>query len=195
MALAKQFGPLDPGLRKATGAPTRLRYEELIDIAQRGARWRGGAERGPRSDRPARQPALALRQLVPGSAGEVLDAFRGDVPAAGGETELPTCARLGTRCLPRPQASGGRPAGAALRVPLAHSARRRGTTRAESASRRWAPARAPASRLGPQGAVPRVHCDRVAHDVPEGRLLLAELLEHATQPNSSTATSGGPATT
>src|SRR4051812_38404710 len=32
VALARQFGPLDAGLRKATGAPTRFQHEELIDI-------------------------------------------------------------------------------------------------------------------------------------------------------------------
>src|SRR5262245_16112500 len=32
IALAKHFGPLDAGLRKATGAATRFQYEELIDI-------------------------------------------------------------------------------------------------------------------------------------------------------------------
>ena len=32
VALARHFGPLDAGLRKATGAPTRFRHEELIDI-------------------------------------------------------------------------------------------------------------------------------------------------------------------
>jgi alpha-ketoglutarate-dependent 2,4-dichlorophenoxyacetate dioxygenase len=30
--LAKHFGPLDAGLRKATGAATRFQHEELIDI-------------------------------------------------------------------------------------------------------------------------------------------------------------------
>jgi alpha-ketoglutarate-dependent 2,4-dichlorophenoxyacetate dioxygenase len=33
VACARQFGPLDSGLRKATGAPTRFRHEELIDIS------------------------------------------------------------------------------------------------------------------------------------------------------------------
>ncbi|CAN0500036.1 unnamed protein product, partial [Phaeothamnion confervicola] len=33
VACARQFGPLDAGLRKATGAPTRFGYEELIDIS------------------------------------------------------------------------------------------------------------------------------------------------------------------
>src|SRR5262245_63377208 len=32
IALARRFGPLDAGLRKATGAATRFQYEELIDI-------------------------------------------------------------------------------------------------------------------------------------------------------------------
>ncbi len=32
IAFSKQFGPLDAGLRKATGAATRFQYEELIDI-------------------------------------------------------------------------------------------------------------------------------------------------------------------
>ena len=32
VALARRFGPLDAGLRKATGAPTRFQHEELIDI-------------------------------------------------------------------------------------------------------------------------------------------------------------------
>src|SRR4051812_21349771 len=32
VALARYFGPLDAGLRKATGAPTRFNYDELIDI-------------------------------------------------------------------------------------------------------------------------------------------------------------------
>ena len=30
--LSVQFGPLDSGLRKATGAPTRFKYDQLIDI-------------------------------------------------------------------------------------------------------------------------------------------------------------------
>lgn len=33
VAFAKQFGPLDAGLRKATGAGTRFEYDELIDIS------------------------------------------------------------------------------------------------------------------------------------------------------------------
>ena len=32
VAYSRQFGPLDAGLRKATGAATRFEYEELIDI-------------------------------------------------------------------------------------------------------------------------------------------------------------------
>ena len=32
IAFSKQFGPLDAGLRKATGAATRFQHEELIDI-------------------------------------------------------------------------------------------------------------------------------------------------------------------
>src|SRR5882672_2693824 len=32
VALARQFGPLDAGLRKATGAATRFQHDELIDI-------------------------------------------------------------------------------------------------------------------------------------------------------------------
>ena len=32
IAFSRQFGPLDAGLRKATGAPTRFKYDELIDI-------------------------------------------------------------------------------------------------------------------------------------------------------------------
>ena len=32
VALARRFGPLDAGLREATGAPTRFQYDELIDI-------------------------------------------------------------------------------------------------------------------------------------------------------------------
>ena len=32
IAFSKQFGPLDAGLRKATGAASRFQYEELIDI-------------------------------------------------------------------------------------------------------------------------------------------------------------------
>ena len=33
VACARQFGPLDAGLRKATGAATRFQHEELIDIS------------------------------------------------------------------------------------------------------------------------------------------------------------------
>src|SRR5215212_3600481 len=32
VAFSKLLGPLDAGLRKATGAPTRFKYDELIDI-------------------------------------------------------------------------------------------------------------------------------------------------------------------
>ena len=33
IACARQFGPLDAGLRKATGAATRFQYDELIDVS------------------------------------------------------------------------------------------------------------------------------------------------------------------
>jgi len=36
IALAKRFGTLDIGLKKASGSPTRLRYEELLDMSNVG---------------------------------------------------------------------------------------------------------------------------------------------------------------
>jgi len=184
IALAKSFGPLDSGLRKATGAPTRFRHDELIDIGN--VALDGGL-------------ATSADQKLIGQLANQLwhaDSTFQDlpvkysmlsavvVPAEGGQTqwcdlraawdELPGSLR---------RLAEGRSA----RHSAFHSRIGLGDDKysAEQLGR-FPHVERPLVHLHPAGRkviYPSVHIERVSGmSVAEGRLLVADLLEHATQP-------------
>ncbi len=184
IACARQFGPLDAGLRKATGAPTRFEYDELIDISNVAL------------DGTVAEPAD--RKLIGTLANQLwhtdssfqplpikysmLSAVT--LPALGGDTEW----------------ADMRAAYDALDDELKALVEGRTAHHATFHSRillgddkytaeqlnRFPPAEWPIVRTHPGSGrkllFVGVHCDRVTGmTMPEGRLLIAELLEHATQ--------------
>ena len=184
IACARQFGPLDAGLRKATGAATRFAYDELIDIsnvALDGSVADAGNTRliGTLGNQlwhtdSSFQP-LPIKYSM-------LSAVT--LPDSGGDTEW----------------ADMRAAYDALDDELKALIEHRTTHHSTFHSRimlgddkytpeqlnRFPPAEWPLVRVHP-GSQRKllfvgVHCDRVSGmTVPEGRLLIAELLEHATQ--------------
>lgn len=184
VALAKQFGPLDPGLRKATGAPTRFGYEELIDI--------GNVALDGEVAQTADQKLIGqlANQLWHSDSSfqdlpvkySMLSAVT--VPGEGGQTEwcdlraawdeLPA----GTKALVE---------GRSARHFAFHSRILLGDDKYNEAQlKRFPPVERPLVHVHPSSGrkvlFPSAHIDRVSGmSVPEGRLLVSELLEHATQ--------------
>ena len=184
VACARQFGPLDAGLRKATGAPTRFQYDELIDISN-------VALDGSVADAAnTRLVGTLANQLWHTDSSfqplpikySMLSAVT--LPAAGGDTEW----------------ADMRAAYDALDDELKALIADRNAHHSTFHSRimlgddkytpeqlnRFPPAEWPLVRTHPGSRrkvlFVGVHCDRVSGmTVPEGRLLVAELLEHATQ--------------
>ena len=149
---------------------------------------RGRRHREPR--RPpagvwARQPALAHRRLVPGPRRALLDAVRQGGPARRRRDRVRGHAQR-LRCPARRDEGAARgPPRAPLDRALSADARLRVLAGRGSA----APGRGPSARshdppLGPPVALPGVPrlANRRLVDHPEGRLLLRDLTEHATQP-------------
>ena len=185
VALARQFGPLDAGLRKATGAPTRFQHEELIDVGNVGY----DGEIAAREDR--KLVGVLANQLWHSDSSfqdlpvkySMLSAVA--VPPAGGETQWADL-RAAWDALPeelRRLAEGRRARHSAFhsRIMLGDD----GYSAAQLA--RFPPVWQPLVRMHPGSQrkviFPSVHADQVSGmSVPEGRLLLMELLEHATQP-------------
>lgn len=185
IALARQFGPLDAGLRKATGASTRFQYEELIDIGNVAL----DGELAQSSDQ--KLIGQLANQLWHSDSSfqdipvkySMLSAVA--VPADGGQTEWADL-RAAWDQLPADlrRLAGGRTA----RHFAFHSRITLGDDKyTEAQLARFPPVEKPLVRLHPGSGrkviFPSVHCDRVSGmSVPEGRLLIAELLEHATRP-------------
>lgn len=185
VACAKQFGPLDAGLRKATGAPTRFQYEELIDIGN-------VALDGSVADREnAKLIGVLANQLWHA------DSTFQDVPVKysmlsavvvteeGGETQW---ADLRAAWDALPEKTKRHIEGRTGRHSAFHSRIALGDNRySEEQLRRFPPVERPLVHVHPGSGrkvlYPSVHIDRVSDlSIPEGRLLVAELLEHATQP-------------
>ena len=184
IACARQFGPLDAGLRKATGAATRFEYDELIDISN-------VALDGTVADAGnARLVGTLANQLWHTDSSfqplpikySMLSAVV--VPAAGGDTEWADM-RAAYDALPDDlrQIVAGRTA----HHSSFHSRTLLGDDKYTDEQRsRFPPARWPLVREHPGSGrkllFVGVHCNEVSDmSVPEGRLLIAELLEHATQ--------------
>ena len=185
VALARHFGPLDAGLRKATGAPTRFQHQELIDIGNIAL----DGEVAQSADQKligqlANQlwHADSTFQDLPVKY-SMLSAVT--VPAEGGETEWCDL-RAAYDALPeglRRLAEGrtGRHFAFHSRILLGDD------KYSEAQLARFPPVERPLVHVHPGSGrkvlFPGAHIDRVSGmSVPEGRLLVAELLEHATQP-------------
>jgi alpha-ketoglutarate-dependent 2,4-dichlorophenoxyacetate dioxygenase len=185
IALARQFGPLDAGLRKATGAATRFQYEELIDIGN--VALDGGVAQSADQKligQLANQlwHADSTFQDLPVKY-SMLSAVT--VPGEGGETQWCDL-RAAYDELPEPlrRLAEGRSA----RHFAFHSRILLGDDKySETQLKRFPPVERPLVHVHPGSGrkvlYPSVHIDRVSGmSVPEGRLLVADLLEHATQP-------------
>lgn len=185
IAFSKQFGPLDAGLRKATGAPTRFQYDELIDIGNVAI---DGAVAAPDNRKLIGQLANQLWhadstfQDVPVKY-SMLSAVT--VPDEGGQTQW---ADLRAAWDALPEKTRRHVEGRTARHSAFHSRIGLGDDAytAEQLAR-FPPVERPLVHVHPGSGrkvlYPSVHIDRVSGlSVPEGRLLVAELLEHATQP-------------
>lgn len=185
VALAKQFGPLDAGLRKATGAPTRFRHQELIDIGN--VALDGGL-------------AQSEDQKLIGQLANQLwhsdSSFQGlavkysmlcavAVPAEGGETEW---CDLRAAYDELPDDLRRLAEGRTARHCAFHSRILLGDDKYNEAQlERFPPVDRPLVHVHPGSrrkvVFPSAHIDKVnGMTLPEGRLLVADLMEHATQP-------------
>ena len=184
IACARQFGPLDAGLRKATGAATRFGYDELIDIsnvtldgtiAETGdGRLIGTLANQLWHTDSSFQPLAVKYSMLSAVV----------IPDLGGDTEWADM-RAAYDALPEDlrQIVAGRTA----HHSTFHSRTLLGDDKyTDEQRKRFPPARWPLVRTHPGSGrkllFVGVHCDEVSDmSVPEGRLLIAELLEHATQ--------------
>lgn len=184
VACARQFGPLDAGLRKATGAATRFQYDELIDISNL-------ALDGSVADaNNAKLVGTLANQLWHTDSSfqplpikySMLSAVT--LPDKGGQTEWADM-RAAYDALSDDMKAlvEGRTA----HHSTFHSRMMLGDDKyTPEQLNRFPPAEWPLVRVHP-GSKRKllfvgVHCDRVSGmTVPEGRLLVADLIEHATQ--------------
>ena len=184
IALARSFGPLNGGLRKATGAPTRFKYDELIDISNVAPDGKVAARDDPRllgtianqlwhSDSSFQAAPIAYSMLSAVA-----------IPAEGGETEF---ADLRAAYDALPGKTKREIAGLVARHSAFHSRLLLGDDRYTSEQLKvfpkvdWPLVRAhPGSRR--KVLFVGVHCTEIlGMTVPEGRMFLADLIEHATQ--------------
>ena len=184
VACARQFGPLDAGLRKATGAPTRFHHDELIDISN-------VALDGSVADAGnAKLAGTLANQLWHTDSSfqplpikySMLSAVT--LPAQGGDTEW---ADMRAAYDALDDELKALVAGRSAHHSTFHSRILLGDDKyTPEQLNRFPPAEWPLVRTHP-GSQRKllfvgVHCDRVSGmTVPEARLLIAELLEHATQ--------------
>ncbi len=184
IACARQFGPLDAGLRKATGAPTRFGHEELIDIsnlAQDGsvagrdnARLIGSLANQLWHTDSSFQPLPVKYSMLSAVV----------VPELGGDTEWADLRAAWDRL---PEDLRVAVEGRTAHHSTFHSRIMLGDDKyTPEQLNRFPPAEWPLVRTHP-GSGRRllfvgVHCDRISGmSVPEARLLIGELIEHATQ--------------
>jgi len=184
IAFAQSLGPLDLGFRKVRGGPHRFKYNELADISNV----------TPDGEVAARDHAKIVNNLAnqlwhsdssfqhPRAKYSMLSAVV--VPAEGGETEF---ADLRAACDALPATRRRELAGLVVKHSALHSRFLLGDTGYTEAQRdaipaaRW-PLIQTDPRSGRQALYVGVHaCEIVGMTVPEGRLLLLDLLEHATQ--------------
>ena len=184
IACAKQFGPLDAGLRKATGAATRFEYDELIDISNL-------ALDGTVADTSNRKliGTLANQLWHTDSSFQPLPIKYSMlsavcIPKEGGDTEW---ADLRAAYDALPPETKQLIANRSARHSTFHSRILLGDDQytAEQLNR-FAPATWPLVREHPGSKRKTLfvgaHCNAVSDmSVPEARLLIAELIEHATQ--------------
>jgi alpha-ketoglutarate-dependent 2,4-dichlorophenoxyacetate dioxygenase len=184
IAFARHFGPLNGGLRKATGAPTRFKYDELIDISNVAQDGKVVARDDPKllgtianqlwhSDSSFQAAPIAYSMLSAVA-----------IPAKGGETEF---ADLRAAYDALPGKTKREIAGLVARHSAFHSRVLLGDDRyTREQLKVFPPVDWPLVRVHP-GTRRKVlfvgaHCTGIlGMTVPEGRMFLADLLEHATQ--------------
>jgi alpha-ketoglutarate-dependent 2,4-dichlorophenoxyacetate dioxygenase len=185
VAFSKQFGPLDAGLRKATGAPTRFQYDELIDIGNVAL---DGSVAAP--DNRKLIGVLANQLWHADSTFQDLPVKYSMlsavvVPEEGGETQW---ADLRAAWDALPEKTRRHVEGRTARHSAFHSRIALGDDTYDAAQlARFPPVERPLVHVHPGSGrkvlYTSVHIDQVSGlSVPEGRLLAAELIEHATQP-------------
>jgi alpha-ketoglutarate-dependent 2,4-dichlorophenoxyacetate dioxygenase len=183
IAFARSFGELDIGLRRATRQPHRFKYEELIDISN-------VAVDGTIADRAGRKVAsMIANQLwhsdssfqAPSAKYSMLSAVV--LPSWGGETEYADLRAAYDALSPALKAEL---AGLVTEHYALHSRMMLGQTDwTEEEKNALPPVRWPLIRTHPAGRKVLfigVHARRIiGWTLPEGRLMLSDLLEHATQ--------------
>jgi alpha-ketoglutarate-dependent 2,4-dichlorophenoxyacetate dioxygenase len=185
IAYSKQFGPLDAGLRKATGAATRFQHEELIDIGNVAL---DGSVAAPDN-----------KKLIGVLANQLWhsDSTFQDIPVkysmlsavvvteVGGETQWADLRAAWDALPPKTQKEIE---GLSAWHSAFHSRIWLGDDKyTEEQLTRFPPVERPLVHVHPGSGrkvlFPSVHCTHVSGmSVPQGRLLVAELIEHATQP-------------
>jgi len=184
IAFARSFGPLNAGLRKATGASTRFTYDEIIDISN--VAQDGGVV--ARDD--AKLVGTIANQLWHSDSSfqnapiaySMLSAVV--VPAEGGDTEF---ADLRAAYNALPGKFKREIESLVARHSAFHSRYLLGDVRYTAEQLKvFPPVDRPLVRVHP-GSKRKVlfvgaHCTEIlGMTVPEGRMLLADLIEHATQ--------------
>jgi alpha-ketoglutarate-dependent 2,4-dichlorophenoxyacetate dioxygenase len=184
VAFARQFGPLDPGLRKARPGQHRFGYEELIDISNL----------TPEGEVAARDHAKIVSNLAnqlwhsdssfqqPAAAYSMLSAVV--VPSAGGDTEFCDL-RAAYDSLP-PEAKREAENLASEHYAFHTRLWLGDTSYTEAQLKSLPPVRWPLVREHPRSKrkvlwVGAHATHIVGWTLAEGRVLLADLLEHATQ--------------
>ena len=184
IAFARRFGPLNGGLRKATGAPTRFKYDELIDISNVAPDGKVVARDDPKlvgtianqlwhSDSSFQAAPIAYSMLSAVA-----------VPPDGGQTEF---ADLRAAYDALPVKIKREIKGLVARHSAFHSRVLLGDDRYTSEQLKVFPAvEWPLVRVHPGSRrkvlFVGVHCTEIlGMTVPEGRMFLADLIEHATQ--------------
>lgn len=185
IAYSKQFGPLDAGLRKATGAATRFQYEELIDIGNVAL---DGSVAAP--DNKKLIGVLANQLWHSDSTFQAIPVKYSMLSAVvvteeGGETQW---ADLRAAWDALPEKTKLHVEGRSAWHSAFHSRIWLGDDKyTEEQLMRFPPVERALVHVHPGSGrkvlFPSVHCTHVSGmTVPEGRLLVAELIEHATQP-------------
>jgi alpha-ketoglutarate-dependent 2,4-dichlorophenoxyacetate dioxygenase len=183
IAYSKQFGPLDAGLRKATGAATRFQYEELIDVGNIAMDGSVAAANN------TKLIGVLANQLWHSDSTfqnlpikySMLSAVV--VPDEGGQTQW---ADLRAAWDALPEKTKQYAEDRIARHTAFHSRISLGDDRyTDEQLKRFPPVERALVHTHPAGRrvlFPSVHIESLSGlTVPEGRLLVAELIEHATQ--------------
>jgi alpha-ketoglutarate-dependent 2,4-dichlorophenoxyacetate dioxygenase len=184
IAFARSFGTLDIGLRRATKGPHRFKYDELIDISN-------VAPEGSIAARDSRRIASMIANQLwhsdssfqsPAAKYSMLSAVV--LPSRGGETEY---ADLRAAYDALPDALKSELEGLEAEHYALHSRMMLGSTNwSEEEKAVLPPVRWPILRTHPGSGrkllFVGVHArEIIGWTLPEGRMMLADLLEHATQ--------------